>query len=118
MTMPTYRVTSPDGHTYEVTAPNGASQADVLAYAQANATAEPRTPSGRVTYTMTGPDGRDYSIDGPPGATQAQVAAEMQTRFGQAAASPQDRARAAGQQAGAQEGGVLAGIRGFASAAT
>lgn len=32
--MPVYEVTSPDGRTFEVTAPEGASKADVLAYAQ------------------------------------------------------------------------------------
>jgi len=34
--MPKYRITAPDGHTLEITAPDGASQADVLAYAQKN----------------------------------------------------------------------------------
>lgn len=34
--MPKYRITAPDGQTYEVTAPEGASEQDVLAYAQAN----------------------------------------------------------------------------------
>lgn len=34
--MPKYRITGPDGGTYEVTAPDGASEADVMAYAQAN----------------------------------------------------------------------------------
>lgn len=32
--MPTYRITAPDGKSYDVTAPEGASQDDVLAYAQ------------------------------------------------------------------------------------
>lgn len=34
--MAKYRVTSPEGQTFEVTAPDGASQADILAYAKAN----------------------------------------------------------------------------------
>ncbi len=34
--MPTYEVTSPDGRRFEVTAPEGATQEQVLAYAQAN----------------------------------------------------------------------------------
>jgi hypothetical protein len=34
--MPTYIVTSPDGKEYEITAPEGATQEQVLAYAQAN----------------------------------------------------------------------------------
>ena len=32
--MPKYRITSPDGKTYEITAPDGASQDEVMAYAQ------------------------------------------------------------------------------------
>lgn len=35
--MPKYRVTGPDGRSYEVTAPDGASEADVMAYVQSNA---------------------------------------------------------------------------------
>lgn len=34
--MPKYRITGPDGNTYEVTAPEGATEQDVLAYAQQN----------------------------------------------------------------------------------
>ena len=34
--MPKYRITSPDGRTFEVTAPEGATQDEVLAYAQQN----------------------------------------------------------------------------------
>jgi hypothetical protein len=34
--MPKYRITSPDGSTYEVNAPDGASDADVMAFAQKN----------------------------------------------------------------------------------
>jgi hypothetical protein len=35
--MPKFRITGPDGGTYEITAPDNASEADVLAYAQRNA---------------------------------------------------------------------------------
>ena len=34
--MPAYKVTAPDGKTYTVNAPDGASQDDVMAYVQAN----------------------------------------------------------------------------------
>lgn len=34
--MPKYRITGPDGGTYEVTAPEGATEQDVLTYAQQN----------------------------------------------------------------------------------
>jgi hypothetical protein len=40
--MAKYRITGPDGGTYEVTAPDGASEADVLAYAQQNYQAKPQ----------------------------------------------------------------------------
>jgi hypothetical protein len=39
--MPKYRITSPDGKTYDVTAPEGASQADVMAYVQRQHAAAP-----------------------------------------------------------------------------
>ena len=34
--MPTYEITSPDGRRFQVTAPEGATQDQVLAYAQQN----------------------------------------------------------------------------------
>lgn len=34
--MPTYQITAPDGTKLRITAPEGASQEDVLAYAKAN----------------------------------------------------------------------------------
>jgi hypothetical protein len=44
--MPKYRITSPDGRTYEVTAPDGASQADVMAYVQQHHASTPQqTPA-------------------------------------------------------------------------
>lgn len=42
--MPTYRVTSPEGKTYDITAPDGASESDVMAYAQKNYSAPPKQP--------------------------------------------------------------------------
>jgi hypothetical protein len=41
--MPRYRVTGPDGGTFEVNAPDGATEADVMAYVQQNA--QPRQPA-------------------------------------------------------------------------
>lgn len=44
--MPKYRVTSPDGKSYEITAPDGATEDEVLAYAQKNfQTPEPAKPA-------------------------------------------------------------------------
>lgn len=48
--MPTYKITGPDGSTYQVNAPDGASEADVLAYAQRSfkmaAAPKPEKPFG------------------------------------------------------------------------
>ena len=40
--MPKFRVTSPDGTTYEVNAPEGATQQDAIAYVQANSSRIPK----------------------------------------------------------------------------
>lgn len=59
--MPKYRVTAPDGKTVEVTAPEGASQADVLAYVKANW--KPAAPA--ETYDPTeGMSGLDKFLAG------------------------------------------------------
>lgn len=56
--MPKYQVTGPDGATYEVEAPEGASEQDVMAYVQSNAGKEKsappasRGPLGAVDDTM------------------------------------------------------------------
>lgn len=39
--MPTYEITAPDGHRYQITAPEGASEQDVLGYAQNQFSAQP-----------------------------------------------------------------------------
>lgn len=52
--MPTYVITAPDGNEYEVDAPEGASEADVLAYAQQNYKgAKPKKPKA-WDYNPTG----------------------------------------------------------------
>lgn len=43
--MPTYRITGPDGGTFEVTAPDGASEVDVLSYVQSQASSTPIPPA-------------------------------------------------------------------------
>ncbi len=45
--MPDYQITGPDGATYHVTAPEGASQSDVMAYVQSqHQNAQPEKPTG------------------------------------------------------------------------
>jgi hypothetical protein len=58
--MAKYRITAPDGGTYEVTAPDTASEAEVLAYAQQNYQAKPKAEAkgdgvsaGRVLSKLT-----------------------------------------------------------------
>jgi hypothetical protein len=53
-----YRITGPDGGTYEVTAPDNASEADVLAYAQKNYQAKPKLEPLKAdpTQGMSGVD--------------------------------------------------------------
>ena len=51
--MPKYRITAPDGGTYEVTAPDGASEAEVMAYAQKNyAAPKPKGESATPRSTL------------------------------------------------------------------
>jgi hypothetical protein len=51
--MPKYRITGPDGGTYEVNAPDNASEADVLAYAQQNYQAKPKQEPLKADPTGT-----------------------------------------------------------------
>ena len=53
--MPKYRITSPDGRTFEVTAPDGASQDEVLAYAQANFDQGQSAASEQAAPARSGP---------------------------------------------------------------
>lgn len=52
--MPKYRITGPDGATYEVTAPEGATDADVLKYAQSQM-APPEKPQDSPSLPAIGP---------------------------------------------------------------
>ncbi len=45
--MPRFEITAPDGRLFEVTAPAGASQAEVLAYAQQNFSQPPQSSVGQ-----------------------------------------------------------------------
>lgn len=49
--MATYKITGPDGKVYEVTAPEGATEAEVLAYAQQNAAPKPALPAPLAPVT-------------------------------------------------------------------
>src|SRR2546426_6594994 len=57
--MPKYRVTSPDGKSFDINAPEGASQDDVMEYAQSQYSA-PQSP-----YTGEGPPVEEQVLGGP-----------------------------------------------------
>ncbi|HEX5278682.1 MAG TPA: hypothetical protein VFW28_01260 [Micropepsaceae bacterium] len=52
--MPVFRVTSPDGSAYDVTAPDGASEQDALAVAQAHHNALTQLASAGATNSGAG----------------------------------------------------------------
>lgn len=62
--MATYRITGPDGGTYEVNAPDGASQSDVLAYAQKNYNQKPAGLSPLTADPTDGMSGTEKFLAG------------------------------------------------------
>lgn len=82
--MPKFRVTSPDGKTFEVNAPDGATEADALAYAKAQFDKQPPMTMEQPVAVKAGQEiggvGRQlgltarYAIEGP--AQFAQIATE------------------------------------------
>ncbi len=54
--MPSFEITSPDGRRFQINAPEGASQDDVLAYAQSNMPAASHAPTFDPTEGMSGLD--------------------------------------------------------------
>lgn len=74
--MPTYEITAPDGEVYEVDAPEGATEAQVMAYAQANykpkAAALPGTPED---------DARRVTQGGRPLAEQQAIVDQQGSKY-------------------------------------
>lgn len=54
--MPKYQIKSPDGHTYEITAPDGASRDDVLAYAKKQFAGGAAQPASTAQTAQPTPD--------------------------------------------------------------
>lgn len=78
--MPTYIVSAPDGSRYEVTAPEGASEQQVLSYAQANYQGASNAAAG-APIRVQGPDGQLYEF---PGDTDRHtMRAAMARRYGE-----------------------------------
>lgn len=68
-----------------------------------------------TTYNVQGPDGKTHQFEGPANAKPEEVIAAAQAQFGGSGTAPQpqsaaDRANAAGQEAGAAESPLIAGI--------
>lgn len=59
--MPTYEITAPDGKVLEITAPEGATQEQVLAYAQQSYQAQPKQRTMEERYAAAGIDPNEYS---------------------------------------------------------
>ena len=77
--MPTYQIKAPDGKTYRIEGPPGASQQDVVAAVlRANPTAGVASqPKPQVTYQTKAPDGKTYQIQGPAGASPDEINAAV-----------------------------------------
>lgn len=85
--MPKFRITAPDGGTYEVTAPDGASQADVLSYAQQNY-AKPAAPTQQTDDPSRGMSTGELALAGIGGSMVSiaqgvkQIGAQLGNKLG------------------------------------
>ena len=95
--MPTYEVTGPDGRAYEVNAPQGATQEQVLQYAMANAPKAGQRGRHVQVKRVQFPDGSVRRIEAPAGASDADILAFAQSQF---------QAQGYGQQANQAAGGA------------
>jgi hypothetical protein len=79
--MGTYEITSPDGQVFEVTAPDGASEQEVLSYAQSQFTAQEATPEKDTSFLdkakAVGAGALDMATFGFSDEIQAGIAAEL-----------------------------------------
>jgi hypothetical protein len=100
--MAKYRITAPDGNSYEITAPDDATQDQVLAYAQANyqgasQPSQPAAPQSQAdplaAYTRAAQG--TGSINAPSGSASSDAFAEINARNRAMAADPAYRAQQA-----------------------
>lgn len=95
-----YEVTAPDGRRFVVTAPEGATQEQVLSYAQQNYNRPQQPPSGAPSSGIPGP--RQYTAGEVPGAALSNIprgAGEFYGELAEAVASPIQTAKSLGQLA-------------------
>lgn len=91
--MPKYRITGPDGGTYEVTAPDGASEADVLAYAQQNYKAKPKAELAPLTADPTDGMSGMEKFNAGVGKAFADIGLGVKQRLGMAPRSEADEVK-------------------------
>lgn len=110
--MSVYRVTTPTGEAYNVTAPEGATQDQVMAYAQAHhaSAASPAKPAAPIH--IRAPDGSTVAF--PAGMADAEIEAVMAREYPRPSAAPasgynQAKAALATSQASRDPGGTGAG---------
>lgn len=95
-----YEVTAPDGRRFVVTAPEGATQEQVLSYAQQNYNRPQQPPSGAPSSGVPGP--RRYTAGEVPGAALGNLprgAGEFYGELAEAVTSPVQTAKSLGQLA-------------------
>ena len=95
-----YEVTAPDGRRFVVTAPEGATQEQVLSYAQQNYNRPQQPPSGAPGSGIPGP--RQYTAGEVPGAALRNIprsAGEFYGGLAEAVANPIQTAKGLGQLA-------------------
>lgn len=95
-----YEVTAPDGRRFVVTAPEGATQEQVLSYAQQNYNRPQQPPSGAPSSGIPGP--RQYTAGEVPGAALRNIprsAGEFYGGLAEAVANPIQTAKGLGQLA-------------------
>lgn len=95
-----YEVTAPDGRRFVVTAPEGATQEQVLSYAQQNYNRPQQPPSGAPSNGIPGP--RQYTAGEVPGAALGNLprgAGEFYGEMAEMVTSPVQTAKSLGQLA-------------------
>ena len=73
--MPTYSITAPNGKTYSIEGPDGASQQDVMTEVLRQNPEASVSASKVMIYSLKAPDGYIYEVEAPEGSTEQQLSA-------------------------------------------
>lgn len=86
--MPTYTITAPNGKTYSIEGPDGATQQDVVREVS-NQYPEAAIPAAKMRiYSLKAPDGHIYDLEAPEGASEEQLSATLYHLKPEAALTP------------------------------